>query len=139
MAYLDNTLLLILSSDVTTVRIFHLFQLPDFVNLELGVLSVMVNDAYLWIIPYSQHSFPLKLCVLFEEGILVIPVKKDNVPPIFISNYHRLIFVYFSLSTVWNIVHVVSIQYWRQTSIKLFNQTDLCSHYRLRCKGLCQN
>ena len=25
----------------------HLFQLPDFVDLELGVLSVMVNDAYL--------------------------------------------------------------------------------------------
>ena len=27
--------------------IFHLFQLPDFVDLELCVLSVMANDAYL--------------------------------------------------------------------------------------------
>ena len=25
------------------------------VDLELGVLSVMVNDTYLWIIPYSYH------------------------------------------------------------------------------------
>ena len=32
---------------VATVRIFHLFQLPDIVDLELGVLSLMVNDAYL--------------------------------------------------------------------------------------------
>ena len=26
---------------------FHLFEVPDFVDLELGVSSVMVNDAYL--------------------------------------------------------------------------------------------
>ena len=32
-----------------------------------------------------------------------------------------------------------SFQYRRQTSIKLFNQLILCSHYRSRCKGLCQN
>ena len=36
---------------------FYPFQLPDFVDLELGVLSVMVNSTYLWIIPYSQHCF----------------------------------------------------------------------------------
>ena len=28
-------------------RIFHLFQLLDFVDLEVGVLPVMVNDKYL--------------------------------------------------------------------------------------------
>ena len=45
-----------ISIGIPTILIFHLFQLPDFVDLELGVLSAMVNGAYLYIIPYSQHS-----------------------------------------------------------------------------------
>ena len=38
---------------------FHLFKLPDIVDLELGVLSVMANDAYkfLWISPCSGDCF----------------------------------------------------------------------------------
>ena len=48
-----------------------------------GELDIFVN--------YSVFSalFPLKLRVLFEEGILTTPVQKDAVPPLFISNYHR--------------------------------------------------
>ena len=46
-----------MACSIATIHIFHLFQLPDIVDLELGVLSVMVNDAYLWIISYSQHCF----------------------------------------------------------------------------------
>ena len=30
-----------------TLRIFHLFHLPDIVDLELGVLRIMVKDVYL--------------------------------------------------------------------------------------------
>ena len=47
LAYLDTLCLLILSRSRAAIRIFHLFQLPDIVDLELGVLSVMVNDTYL--------------------------------------------------------------------------------------------
>ena len=52
---------------------FHLFQLPAIVDMELGVLSVMVND----ICELSIFSalFSLKLRILFEKGILVIPVQ----------------------------------------------------------------
>ena len=32
---------------IATIRTSHPFQLPDIVDLELGVLFVMVNDAYL--------------------------------------------------------------------------------------------
>ena len=79
----------------------------------------------------------LKLRLLFEEGILGTPVQKDTVPPMVISNYHRWkpnstnpdLGIELSLftshwSTVWNIIQVVSVQYQRQTSIKLFNQID---------------
>ena len=33
--------------------------------------------------------FPLKLRILFEEGILGTAVQKDAVPTMVISNYHR--------------------------------------------------
>ena len=45
-AYLDTSWQLILSCGIATIRISHLFQLPDIVDLELSVLSVMVNEAY---------------------------------------------------------------------------------------------
>ena len=39
---------------------------------------------------YSVFSalFPLKLRVLFEEGLLGTPVQKDAVPSMVVSNYH---------------------------------------------------
>ena len=43
----EHFIVIDLSIGIATILIFHLFQLPDFVDLELGVLSVMVNDAYL--------------------------------------------------------------------------------------------
>ena len=49
----EHFIVIDLSIGIATILIFHLFQLPDFVDLELGVLSVMVNNVYLWIIPYS--------------------------------------------------------------------------------------
>ena len=92
--------------------------------------------------------FPLKLPVSFEECILCTPVQKDAVPLIFISNYHRRkpnsttldFFVYFSLKFCF------------ETSFKSFQKNTegrrrsiysikliMCSHYRSRYKGLCQN
>ena len=49
------------------------------------------NGEWLIFVNYSVFSalFPLKLHILFEEGILGTPVQKDAVPPIVISNYHR--------------------------------------------------
>ena len=64
------------------MRIFPLFQLPDIVDLELGVLSVIVNGAYY---PVFSALFPLKLLVLFDEGILGTLVQQDAVPPIDIN------------------------------------------------------
>ena len=58
------------------MRIFHLFQLPYFVDLELGVLSVMVNDVYLWIIPYSQHCFFLNFVFYSRKAYLAHQYKK---------------------------------------------------------------
>ena len=42
-----HLMVLILSRGLAAIRIFHLFQLPDIVDLELGVLPVMVNGTYL--------------------------------------------------------------------------------------------
>ena len=39
LAYLETLLLMILSSGLATISIFHLFQLPDFVDLEEGALG----------------------------------------------------------------------------------------------------
>ena len=47
LAYLDTLWQLILSRGIAAMRIFRLFQLPEIVDLELGVLSVMVNGTYL--------------------------------------------------------------------------------------------
>ena len=48
-----------------------------------GELSIFVNNSVF------SALLSLKLCVLFEEGILGTPVQKDAVPPMVISNYHR--------------------------------------------------
>ena len=58
------------------VHSFHLFQLPDIVDLEVGVLSVMVNDNYLWIIPYSQHCFLWNLVFYSGKAYLAHQYKK---------------------------------------------------------------
>ena len=47
LASFDNLSKLSLSRGIASICIFHLFQLPDIVDLELGALSVMVNDIYL--------------------------------------------------------------------------------------------
>ena len=60
---------------------FHLFQLPDIVDLEL--------DMYYVNFFVFSALFPLKCRVLFEEGILGTPVQKDAVRSMVISNYHR--------------------------------------------------
>ena len=65
-----------LSSGIATIRIFHLFQLPDFVDFELGVLSVTANDAYLWIIPYYQHCFLWNFVFYSRKAYLAHPYKK---------------------------------------------------------------
>ena len=58
---------------------------------RFGTGCSICNGEWFIFVNYSLFSalFPLKLCVLFEEGILATPVQKDAVPPIFISNYHR--------------------------------------------------
>ena len=61
---------------MATIRFFHLIQHADFVDLELGVLSVMVNDAYLWIIPYSQHCFLLNFLFYSRKAYLAHQYKK---------------------------------------------------------------
>ena len=77
-----------------------------------GTGCIVRNVEWRKFVNYSVFSalFPLKLRVIYEEGILGTPVQKDVVPPIFISNYHRkkkqfhynpfvywVIFVYLSL------------------------------------------
>ena len=99
---------------------------------------------------YSVISalFPLKLCVLFEEGILGTQVQKDAVPPIFISKNP------ITLRRIWVLSYLCLLltKVLFETSFKSFQYNTegrrllnysikliLCSHYRSRCKGLCQN
>ena len=58
---------------------------------RFGTGCIARNGEWRIFVNYSVFSalFPLKLHVLFEEGILGTPVQKDAVPPIFISKYHR--------------------------------------------------
>ena len=106
---------------------------------RFGAGCIVRNGEWHIIVNYSVFSalFSLKRRILFEEGILDTLAQKDAVPPMVISNYHRWkpnstkteLCIELSLftshwSTVWNIAQVVSIQYQRQTSIKLFNQID---------------
>ena len=123
---------------------------------QLGAGCIVRNGKWRLFVNYSVFTalFPLKLRVLFKEGILDTPVQKDDVPPMVISNYHRWkpnstkadLCIELSLftstsheSTFWNIVQVFSIQYQMQMSIKLFNQTDFVLTLSFKVKGLCQN
>ena len=58
---------------------------------RFGTRCIVRNGEWRIFFNYSVFSalFPLKLRVLFEEGILGTPVQKDAVPSIFISKYHR--------------------------------------------------
>ena len=93
---------------------------------------------------YSVFSalFPLKLCVLFEEGILATPVQKDAVPPIFISNNP----IPLQGICVLDYLCLLRTKVLFETSFKSFQyniegrrlsnysiKLILCSHYRSRC------
>ena len=111
----------------------------------------MVNDAYLWIIPYSQHCFLWNFVFYTSKAYLPHQYKKmlypqysyritieENPMPLQRNcalRYHLCLL----LAKVWKIVQVVSIQFWRKTAINYSIKPILCSHYRSRCKGLCQN
>ena len=126
--------------DFITRYSYHTYFSPCSTSwCRFGTGCIVRNDEWCIFVNYSVFSalFPLKFHVLFEEGKLDTPVQKDAVPPMVISNYHGWkpnstktnLCIELSLftshqSTVWNIVQVVSIQHQRQTSIKLFNQTD---------------
>ena len=58
---------------------------------RFGTGCIVRNGEWRIFVNYSVFSalFPLKLRVLFEEGILGTPVQKDAVPSMVISNYHR--------------------------------------------------
>ena len=96
--------------------------------------------------------FPLKLRVLFEQGILGTSVQKDTVPPIFISNYHRWKFHSTITELCIELSFLLLTKVLFETSFKSFQYNTkgrrlsnysikliLCSHYGSRCKGLCQN
>ena len=55
---------------------FSPISTPDFVDLELGILSVMANDAFLWIIPYSQHCFLWNFVFYSRKAYLAHQCKK---------------------------------------------------------------
>ena len=149
---MDTLLQLILLSIIATIRILDLFQLPDFVDLELGVLSVMANDAYLWIIPYSQHCFLWNSVFYLRKAYLVHQFKKMlhhpysyqstiDKNPIPLQRICVLSYLCLLLTKVLFETSFKSVQYNTEGrrlsnySIKLI----LCSHNRSRCKGLCQN
>ena len=58
---------------------------------RFGTGCIVRNGEWRIFVNYSVFSalFPLKLYVLFEEGILGTSVQKDVGPPIFISKYYR--------------------------------------------------
>ena len=131
---------------------FHLVQLPNFVDVELGVLSVMVNDAYLWIILYSQHCFLWNFVFYSRKAYLAHKYKKMqyhpyscritiDINPIPLQRICVLSYLCLLLTKVLFETSFKSFQYNTEGrrlsnySIKLI----VCSHYRSRSKGLCQN
>ena len=131
---------------------FHLVQLPNFFDVELGVLSVMVNDACLWIIPYSQHCFLWNFVFYSRKAYLAHQYKKMqyhpysyritiDINPIPLQRICVLSYLCLLLTKVLFEKSFKSFQYNTEGrrlstySIKLI----LCSYYRSRCKGLCQN
>ena len=101
----------------------------------------MANDAYLLIIPYSQHCFLWNFMFYLRKAKMVHQYKKMLYHPLLYRNTIDenpiplkqicvLSFPCLLLTQVLfqKIVQVVLIQNQRQTSIKLFNQTDfVCS------------
>ena len=143
---------MILSSGKATIRIFHLFRLPDFVDLELDVLSIMANDAYLWIIPYYQHCFLWKFVFYSRKAYLAHQYKKMlyhpysyritiDEHPISLQRIRVLSYLCLLLTKVLFETSLKSFQHNTEGrrlsnySIKLI----LCSHFCSSCKGLCQN
>ena len=64
--------------------IFYLFQLPDIVDFDLGILFVMDNDSY-----FMTYSVFSERTCFSRGGILSTLVQKGAVPPMVISNDHR--------------------------------------------------
>ena len=112
----------------------------------------MVNDAYLWIIPYSQHYFLWNFVFDSSKAYLACQCKTmlyhpysyrgtidEN--PILLQRICVLSYLCLLLTKVLFETSFKSFQYNTEGrrlsnySIKLI----LCSHYRSRCKGLCQN
>ena len=112
----------------------------------------MVNDAYLWIIPYSQHCFLWNFMFYSRTAYLAHQYKK--------MLYHPYSFRFtmaenpipWLLICVLNYFCLLLTKVLFETSFKLFQyntegrclsnysiKQNLCSHYRSRCKGLCQN
>ena len=136
---------------MAAIRIFHPFQLPDIVDLELGVLSVMANCTYLWIIPYCQHCFLWNFVFYLRKAYLTHQYKKMlyrpwsyrntiNESPIPLKRICVLSYLCLLLTKVKFEKSLKSFQYKTKGrrlsnySIKLI----LCSHCRSRYKGLCQ-
>ena len=143
---------MVFSNGIATIRIFHLFQLPDFVNLELGVLSVMVNVAYLWIIPYSTHCFLWNFVFYLRKTHLANQYKKMLCHP---YSYQITIDenqIPLQRICVFSYLCLLPTKVLFETSFKSFQYNTegrrlsnysikliLCSHYRSRYKRLCQN
>ena len=120
--------------------------------MELGVLSVMVNNAYLSIIPYSQHCFLWNFVFNSRKAYLAHQCKKMlhhpysyrstiEKTPIPLQQICVLSYLCLLLTKVLFETSFKSFQYNTEGrrlsnySIKLI----LCSRYRSSCKGLCQN
>ena len=112
----------------------------------------MVNDAYLWIIPYSQHCFLWNFVLYSRKAYLAHMYKKMlhhpysyritiDKNPIPLQHICVLSYLCLLLTKVLFETSFRSFQYNTEGrrlsnySIKLI----LCSHYRSMCKGLCQN
>ena len=133
---------------------FHLFQLPDIVDLEMGILPVMVNDTYLWMIPYSQHCFLRNFVFYSRKAYLAQQYKKmwyhpwsyritidEN--PIPLKRIHVLSYLCLLLTKVLFETSLKSFQYKYNTKGRRLSNYSmkliLCSHSRSMYKGLCQN
>ena len=112
----------------------------------------MVNDAYLWIIPYSQHCFLWNFVFYSRKVYLAHQYKKMVYHP---YSYWITIDknpIPLQRTCVLSYLCLLLTKVLFETSFKSFqNNTEgrrlsnysikliLCSHYRSRCKGLCQN
>ena len=130
---------------------FHIFQLPDVVDLELDALRVMVNKAYLWIIRYSQDCF-LWNFVFYSKEVLYfahkykkmlhhpwsykITIDENPLQWICVLSYLCLLLT--------KVLFEISFKsFWYNTKGRRLSnyliQLNMCSHYCSRYKGLCQN